>query len=1141
MSRFNIKKAQSGFEGWSGEQKILAEQGEVFKTPDGQIQKISNNAPSHDDEMRINKFGINKVNKGDGGVEIDADSVLSDSYRQVENGNREHNVKEQIVKIKPIEGESIAGQLGLDIRLKKAVSPSQLFLEIQKVKDKQVLKILGKSKNFINNRESANSNNINRSQISALPTDEEIYDAIFDYVENKKDESGIDFEEEAQAQYGGEINSLEDDYFDNPLRNMINKIKNTPLYQDWKKIDNQYPTSKDKLSALTALTALAPNPYFKYGSLAINTGLDLIGNEMNDKVDLASNIMQIAGKKHQLPLRIGGQILGTSMDIINPSDDKFKVKKKQYGGSNNSLLSSLNLIPKGQYSTSVQRPINPFQIQKNQKEILAEELKKRQTYLSPKKQNNPNREYWERENLKKEANERINTRQDQTNMLGLALSPVPVLGEIYNTANTIANGMVDAAQGEYTDAVMSTIPMSYSYTKPFLNKTGMKIALSEIEGRISKIPEKTRRFQQMRDYGITFNQRKAYNPVISESLNTLIHPFGYPDIYSNYSEIIKDNLLSGGWKNNKNLKGNILPGFVNKTEIDARDDSWKLYLGIPQKNNTYAYIGKNNNKDMFIYDNYNPHDKINPARVTEEGKIMYKSYTPMGGFSSSEEIFPRIYVNTDKNGKIIDIQTDKESIREVYKDDWDLEFKNIKLDDYIGKPFTTVGTLDNPIENDYHHVFYKPEIKKQLKKDLEKYRTKKQQFGGNDSILSQLGLIEKLPKAQSGVTTNPRDFLYTKEELNGNDYKINKRLEQCKTGNCLEETNLYFDKYVSPILSIPNSNELKEKYNISSGRNHSRYNEYGESADSWDIHGLLKEKGHVNYTGEDVNKVDLNSLPIGTLLGYGENESVNNAYNKKKNLSSSRHSARVIGYDEKGIPIVYDYNQLLRIGDSGLGFKLNNITIPNEYKKYTRKYLADNNLLEEKITPLKINYKGKANYDEDEFLPFKDTLETFKDQYMDVLGISNNSYNEFARQAVAMALAESKGGDDTIIRMKGIIPVPTYWTERFNPFAKTKGITQLNVDNLFKDERIAKRLKALNITEDNYDPYDSKHIVPATLLYLKYINSELDKNTTPLSRIEKVAYRNVAPKFFKKKPNEAKGDFKPVKNYKKEYDAIELK
>lgn len=480
MSRFNIKKAQSGLEGWSGEQKILAEQGEVFKTPDGQIQKISNNAPSHDDEMRINKFGITGANKGEGGVEIEADSVLSDSQRQVNNGKRKDNIKEQIVKIKPIEGESIAGQLGLDIKLKKSISPSQLFLEIQKVKDKQVLKILGKSKNFINNRESANSNNINRSQISALPTDEEIYDAIFDYVENKKDESGIDFNEEVQAQYG-EINTLEDGYFDNPLRNMINKIKNTPLYQDWKKIDNQYPTAKDKLSALTALTALAPNPYFKYGSLAINTGLDLIGNEMNDKVDLASNIMQIAGKKHQLPLRIGGQILGTSMDIINPSDDKFKVKKKQYGGSNNSLLSSLNLIPKGQYgqSTYVQKPYSPFQIQKNQKEILAEELKKRQTYLSPKKQNNPNREYWERENLKKEANERINTRQDQTNMLGLALSPVPVIGEVYNSGNTIANLLVDVAQGEYEDAGLSVADLALSKL-PFRKSALQKLEKSSL-------------------------------------------------------------------------------------------------------------------------------------------------------------------------------------------------------------------------------------------------------------------------------------------------------------------------------------------------------------------------------------------------------------------------------------------------------------------------------------------------------------------------------------------------------------------------------------------------------------------------------------------------------------------------------------
>lgn len=184
-------------------QKILAEQGEVFKAPNGQIQKISNNAPSHDDNKRINRFGINKVEEGEGGVEINADSVLSDSQRQVDSGKREDNIKEQIVKIKPIEGENIAGQLGLNIKLKKAISPSQLFLEIQKAKDKKTLDILKKSKNSTNSREGQNSNNVNASQIAMLPSDEEIYDAVFEHTENKKEQSGINFEEEVEAKYGG--------------------------------------------------------------------------------------------------------------------------------------------------------------------------------------------------------------------------------------------------------------------------------------------------------------------------------------------------------------------------------------------------------------------------------------------------------------------------------------------------------------------------------------------------------------------------------------------------------------------------------------------------------------------------------------------------------------------------------------------------------------------------------------------------------------------------------------------------------------------------------------------------------------------------------------------------------------------------
>lgn len=223
-------------------QKILAEQGEVFKAPNGQIQKISNNAPSHDDNKRINKFGINKVEGGEGGVEINADSVLSDSQRQVNSGKREDNIKEQIVKIKPIEGENIAGQLGLNIKLKKAISPSQLFLEIQKAKDKKTLDILKKSKNSTNSREGQNSNDVNASQIAILPSDEEIYDAVFEHTENKKEQSGIDFEEEIEAQFGFDKNRQLREY-KSQTNNMYLKGGNSSL-SDF----NIFPSSPEEIN-----------------------------------------------------------------------------------------------------------------------------------------------------------------------------------------------------------------------------------------------------------------------------------------------------------------------------------------------------------------------------------------------------------------------------------------------------------------------------------------------------------------------------------------------------------------------------------------------------------------------------------------------------------------------------------------------------------------------------------------------------------------------------------------------------------------------------------------------------------------------------------------------------------------------------
>lgn len=235
----NFKKFQ--FAG-TPNSSVLAEKGEIYKSPNGQIQQIAQHAPSHDDGEQVNQFGIKSTSKGNGGVVVDADSVLSDSLTQVQSGSRKNSMKEQIVKIKAEEGEIIASQLGLDIRLKKSVSPSKLFLEIQEAKDKIALKIMKASEKTQKTRESSNALQANQAQLMSLPTDEEIYEAIFHTQEEKKESSGIDFEATEDAQYGKstKVYTNKDEY-----------LKASKSYQDSLTLHNIFVDANQKYGALS--------------------------------------------------------------------------------------------------------------------------------------------------------------------------------------------------------------------------------------------------------------------------------------------------------------------------------------------------------------------------------------------------------------------------------------------------------------------------------------------------------------------------------------------------------------------------------------------------------------------------------------------------------------------------------------------------------------------------------------------------------------------------------------------------------------------------------------------------------------------------------------------------------------------------
>jgi hypothetical protein len=446
-----------------------------------------------------------------------------------------------------------------------------------------------------------------------------------------------------------------------------------------------------------------------------------------------------------------------------------------------------------------------------------------------------------------------------------------------------------------------------------------------------------------------------------------------------------------------------------------------------------------------------------------------------------------------------------------------------------------------------------------------------------------------LYKAQEGLTTsdvnleNTNDFLIQPSEYSLYDSKI----KECKPGDagCLEQAQLYYDKFIAPKLGTPDSWQIKENANLSSGPKNPRYNDYEESVDSWDIHAGLQEKGAKKILAaplndpykieKDLKKMSVEqqkeyfrnlNIPIGSIIGMGSQgvgvRYGKKSYNKKHGLVPSNHSAVVAGYDETGVPVLYDYGKMVSILDRtfiGDGFPITNITTPKETSQFTYKYLKDNNMLEDSFKSLKLLTKTD-DYDEDEYVPFVNALSKNKQLYANVLGLSNNKYDEFARRAAAIALTESKGGDDGTIRWGMGLPVPSYLLDKtgikfsFNlpivnknvAMGQTQGITQINSDMIFNDSKMSKKLKNLGITEATYDAWNPEHAAAITMALLQ--NNEKTQNINSKKNIKKLGYdpklSDAALSYYQwNQPGllvkgEAEGNSERVKKFLNNYNQI---
>lgn len=193
---------------------------------------------------------------------------------------------------------------------------------------------------------------------------------------------------------------------------------------------------------------------------------------------------------------------------------------------------------------------------------------------------------------------------------------------------------------------------------------------------------------------------------------------------------------------------------------------------------------------------------------------------------------------------------------------------------------------------------------------------------------------------------------------------------------------------------------------------------------------------------------------------------------------------------------------------------------------------------------LKVPSKEKigVNYDEDEFNPYVNSINSNFEEVKTKLGIDDSLMREYSKIAAAIALVETRGGDDTIIRKWGYIPLPAYIIDKVG-LGESRGITQINDQQMFKDPKHRANLAKLGITPENYDAWDPDMQAKATLSFIHSIAPTAEanlrknpKNNQNLSLIEKIYYQYTAPGALKR--GEAAGDRTSVKLAKKYYDIL---
>jgi hypothetical protein len=160
----------------------------------------------------------------------------------------------------------------------------------------------------------------------------------------------------------------------------------------------------------------------------------------------------------------------------------------------------------------------------------------------------------------------------------------------------------DEALGNYLDLSAAVpavrgLPRLPNQISNYTTKVGRQLSEIERRGAALGLNDFEIAQKQLSDVGITANQRRGYIPGASELFNKYVTPFGYGSSYdSKLAETFK-NIQKGGWEAPRraamgNITAETSAAEANtirnmNRDLNIRDDAWRTYLGMPQKNFTF--------------------------------------------------------------------------------------------------------------------------------------------------------------------------------------------------------------------------------------------------------------------------------------------------------------------------------------------------------------------------------------------------------------------------------------------------------------------------------------------------------------------------------------------------------------------------